>query len=69
MNGAAEKKARRQYDAEFKADAVRLMTEGGQRVADVTRQLGVTTKMLSQWRSQLQHHATPEQAFMGQGND
>ena len=69
MNEATNKKARRQYDVEFKVDAVRLVTEGGQRVADVARQLGITTQMLSQWRSKLEQHATPEQAFVGQGHD
>ena len=69
MNGAAEKKVRCQYDLEFKADAVRLVTQGGQRVADVARQLGITTKMLSQWHTQLAQHTTPEQAFVGQGHD
>jgi len=49
---------RRQYEPSFKAEAVRLVTEGGQRPVDVARQLGMTTKMLSQWRRQFaQSHA------------
>ena len=64
-----EKKARRQYDREFKAEAVRLVTENGLRPADVARELGISSKMLGQWRRQLAQHATPEQAFVGQGQD
>jgi transposase len=69
MNEKPEKKVRRQYDREFKADAVRLVTEGGHRLADVAREVGITPKMLSQWRAQLEKHTLPEQAFIGQGHD
>jgi len=69
MNETQKKSARRQFDRGFKVDAVRMVTEGGQRLSDVARQLGVTPKMLSQWRRQLEQHTTPEKAFVGQGND
>ena len=69
MNEIAAKIVRRQFDRGFKVDAVRLVTEGGQRVSDVARQVGITPKMLSQWRRQLAQHSTPEQAFVGAGND
>ena len=69
MNEIQSKIVRRQFDRAFKVDAVRLVTQGGQRASDVARQVGVTPKMLSQWRRQLQQHSTPEQAFVGAGND
>jgi len=71
MNEKTEKteKVRRQYDRAFKADTVRLVTEGGHRPSEVCREVGITTKMLSQWRRQLENHPTPEQAFVGQGQD
>jgi transposase len=71
MNEKTEKteKVRRQYDREFKADTVRLVTEGGHRPSDVCREVGITTKMLAQWPRQLDNHTIPEQAFVGQGND
>lgn len=72
MNQEAEKtenRVRRQYDREFKADTVRLVTEGGHRPSEVCREVGITTKMLNQWRRQLESHPTPEQAFVGQGHD
>ena len=57
---------RQNYTAEFKAQAVRMMTEQGLSVAEVSRQLGVSQNCLRQWR-----HAFRDQgdsAFPGQGN-
>ena len=62
-----EKKQRRQFDRQFKAEAVRLVTQGGQRPAVVARELGITSKTLGQWRHQLERHQEPEQAFVGHG--
>jgi transposase len=64
-----EKKQRRQYDHQFKAEAVRLVTQGGQRPTVVARELGITSKMLGQWRKQLERYPSAEQAFVGQGRD
>ncbi len=64
-----EKKQRRQFDRQFKAEAVRLMTQGGQRPSVVARELGITSKTLGQWRSQLERHQEPEQAFIGHGRE
>lgn len=69
MNTKTVSKVRRQYDPEFKADTVRLVTEGGHRPSDVCREVGITTKMLGQWRRQLASHMTPKQAFVGPGHD
>ena len=62
-------KTQRQYDREFKAEAVRLVTESGLRPADVARELGISSKMLGQWRRQLAQHPAPQQAFVGRGQD
>ncbi len=64
-----EKKQRQQYDRAFKAEAVRLITEGGLRAVDVARELGISSKMLGQWRRQLAQHPTPEQTLVGPGQD
>lgn len=69
MNENTKERVRRQYDRAFKADAVRLVTEGGHRPTDVAREVGITPKMLSQWRRQLEKQTTSEQAFVGQGYD
>ena len=68
---------RKQYTAEFKQEAVRLITEGGQSPARVAHELGINSKMLGKWKRQLtlaqvaqvaqaQGHMSYE-AFPGQG--
>jgi len=65
---------RKQYTAEFKRDAVRLMTEGQQSPSEVARTLGVNVGLLGKWRRQLalaeEVQATGRngyEAFPGQG--
>jgi transposase len=65
---------RKQYSAEFKQEAVRLITEGGRSLAQVARELGINGKMLGKWKRQLtlaqQAQAqgrTSYEAFPGQG--
>lgn len=60
---------RRQFDAAFKAEAVRLVTEGGLTQAEAARQLGIDAKRINHWKKQLQQHGTPERAFPGQGHE
>jgi transposase len=57
---------RRKYDRQFKIEAVRLVTEGGRRVADVARDLGVHVNLIYLWKKQFSED--PEEAFPGQGN-
>ena len=40
------------YPPEFKAEAVRLVWEGGRTISDVAQSLGVTTESLRQWLKQ-----------------
>ncbi len=59
---------RKQYSAEFKREAVRLMTEGGVSAVQVSRDLNVCRSLLGKWKRQLQteqHHGT--RAFPGHG--
>ena len=65
---------RKQYTAEFKRDAVRLMTEGKQSSSEVSRTLGVNVSLLGKWKRQLtlaeEVRATGHsgyEAFPGQG--
>ena len=60
---------RRHFDAAFKAEAVRLVTEGGLTQAQAARQLGIEAKRISHWKQQLQTHGMPERAFPGAGYD
>jgi transposase len=46
----AERRTRRQFTAEFKAQAVKRVLEGGKPLAEVATELGVGTGQLSTWR-------------------
>jgi transposase len=43
---------RRVYTAEFKREAVRLVTEHGYGVTEAARNLGINVKMLGRWQRQ-----------------
>ncbi len=52
---------RRSYTPQFKNEAVRLITDEGQRIAEVARNLGVNATMLGRWKREAQE----EDAFPG----
>ena len=56
---------RRTYTPEFKAEAVKLVTERGYSVAEAARSLGIHETLLRSWKQVLQ--AKGEQAFPGRG--
>src|SRR4051794_13010087 len=58
-------KRRRTYTPEFKAEAVRLVTEQGYSVAEAARSLGVHETLLRSWKQALE--AQGDQAFPGRG--
>jgi len=43
------RRKRRNFTAEFKADAVRLVTTGGKTIAEVTKQFDLTETALREW--------------------
>lgn len=43
------RRKRRKFNAEFKADAVRLVTRGGRTIAEVTKQFDLTETALRGW--------------------
>ena len=59
-------KTRRTYTPEFKAEAVKLVTEQGYSVAEAARSLGVHETLLRSWKQALQDQG--DHAFPGQGN-
>ena len=59
-------RTRRTYTPEFKAEAVKLVTEQGYSVAEAARSLGVHETLLRSWKQALQ--AQGDQAFPGPGN-
>ena len=61
-----EKDQRRQYDTEFKRDAVRLSEEPGKKVVEVAENLGIDVKRLYRWRKEKRLRG--EVAFPGSGH-
>jgi len=57
---------RRTYTAEFKGEAVKLVTEQGYSVAEAARSLGIHETLLRSWKQALE--AKGPDAFPGQGN-
>jgi transposase len=58
-------RTRRTFTPEFKAEAVRLVTQQGYSVAEAARSLGVTDNLIRNWRRALE--AQGDQAFPGRG--
>src|SRR5687767_7058780 len=52
----AEKRTRRRFTAEFKAQAVQRLLEGGRGLSEVATELGLSPGQLSSWRTE--HLAT-----------
>lgn len=58
-----EKRKKRVFEADFKANAVQLVRAGGQTVAEVARKLNIVPSVLGTWVK----HAEAEEAPEGQG--
>jgi len=61
-----EKKGNRKYDKQFKEEAVRLVTEGGRKVTEVARSLGIQENLLRTWKRK--HREDPSGSFPGKGH-
>ena len=48
----AGKQTRRRFTAEFKAQAVKRLVEGGRGLSEVATELGLSTGQLSTWRTE-----------------
>jgi transposase-like protein len=48
----AEKRKRRRFTAEFKAQAVERLLEGGKGLAEVATELGLSPSQLGSWRNE-----------------
>ncbi len=59
-------KTRRTFTPEFKAEAVKLVTEGGKSLAEVARDLDLGESMLGAWKQALSKGG--DHAFPGKGN-
>ncbi|SEL92875.1 transposase, partial [Colwellia chukchiensis] len=50
----------RKYTDEFREEAVKLVTEQGYRVTEAAKSLGITTKLLYNWKDKLAKQASGE---------
>jgi transposase len=57
------KKVRTSSSTEFKREAVRLVTNGGYKISEAVRSLGINANMLSRWIRQIKAQA--DTAFPG----
>ena len=60
-----EKKTRRVFSKEFKKEAVKLVTEGGQQATSAARNLDVHPNVLGRWVQQFKENG--DNAFPGKG--
>src|SRR5260370_5177983 len=58
-------RTRRIYTSEFKAEAVKIVTEQGYSIAEAARSLGLNDTLIRNWKQALQ--AKGDQAFPGHG--
>src|SRR5581483_7607277 len=58
-------RTRRTYTPEFKAEAVKLVTEQGYSVAEAARSLGLSENLIRSWKAALETQG--DQAFPGHG--
>ncbi len=65
MSNTSERRSRRKFTDEFKADAVALVEESGGQIAKVARELGIYDSSLGNWVRQAREEAagapTPEE--------
>src|SRR5947208_3103183 len=64
FGGPSMARSRRTYTPEFKAQAVKLVTEQGYSVAEAARSLGLSDNLLRNWKQALLDQG--EHAFLGQ---
>lgn len=58
---------RREYDSDFKRNAVRLTEESGQTIVEIAENLGIGKDLLYRWRRE--QRAQNELAFPGKGRE
>ena len=61
-----ENKKKRRYDRDFKVSAVKMVTEGGHKVAEVARSLGIDPNQLYLWKKKFGDQG--DRAFPGKGH-
>ncbi len=64
MQGENVKKER--FDRDFKVSTVKMVTEGGHKISEVARSLGIHPNQLYSWKRKLSDSG--EKAFLGKGH-
>ena len=60
MSNTSERRTRRKFTDEFKADAVALVEESGGQIAKVAKELGIYDSSLGNWVRQARENAAGE---------
>ena len=61
-----EKGKKKRFDRDFKVSAVKMITEGGHKAAEVARGLGIHPNQLYNWKRKYSNDG--DKAFPGKGN-
>ena len=61
-----EKGKKKRFDRDFKMSAVKMVTEGGHKAAEVARSLGIDANRLYLWKRQFGDNG--DKAFVGKGH-
>jgi transposase-like protein len=63
---AGEDSKKKRFDGDFKISAVKMVTDGGHKAAEVARSLGIHQNQLYSWKRKFSDHG--EKAFPGKGH-
>ena len=63
---AGENGKKKQFDREFKMSAVKMVTDGGHKAAEVARSLGIHQNQLYNWKKKYSDQG--DKAFPGKGH-
>ena len=63
---AEEKRKNKRFDRDFKISAVKMVTDGGHKAAEVARSLGIHANQLYNWKQKFSSNG--EKAFPGKGH-
>ena len=63
---AGEEGKKKRFDRDFKLSAVKMVTEGGHKAAEVARSLGIHPNQLYNWKRKLSDNG--DKAFPGKGH-
>ena len=61
-----EQGKKRRFDRDFKISAVKMLTEGGHKAAEVARSLGIDQNQIYLWKKKFSDNG--DKAFPGKGN-